>query len=80
MLHVNGVGRAAHSRCGMWGADLKSASPARVDIDQDSPTAYSSTLRCAVLISTDEPVLRSTFRFELQAGTADYVSRWIAKA
>jgi hypothetical protein len=43
MLHVNGVGRAAHSRCGMWGADLKSASPARVDIDQDCPTAYSST-------------------------------------
>ena len=79
LLHVNGVGRTAHSRCGMWGEDLKSASPARVDIDQDCPTAYLSTLRGAVLISIDEPVLRCTFRFERQAGTADYVSRWIAK-
>jgi hypothetical protein len=63
----------------MWGEDLKSASPARVDIDQNCPTAYSSTLGCAVLISIDEPVLRCTFRFERQAGTADYVSGWITE-
>jgi hypothetical protein len=31
------------------------------------------------LISIDEPVLRCTFRFERQAGTADYVSGWIAE-
>jgi len=74
LLHVNGVGSTAHSRCGMWGEDLKSASSAWVDIDQDCPTAYSSTLRCAVLISIDEPVLRCTFRFERQAGAADHVS------